>query len=247
MKAFFATILFLMNFSVYAQTLKVAFGNVRPPYIIEEKGLLTGIELDVVKEALLLSGYKIEHVQLPTKRLGLAIPKMGFDIAVGVDAQDPKFFYSDEYIEFKNYAVAKSRRNVKLTNIEHLKNYTVGAWPLAWQQCGPKYKALFSPNKEGAFPEGYYEPVTAEGQNRMFWMDRIDVSVQNKITFIYYKNFLKQSLNTAADVVYYDIFPDKVKYFVAFKSEKMRDEFNDGLAKLRRNKRYNRIFDSYIR
>jgi len=246
-KVFFVPLLFLISFSADSQTLKVAFGNVRPPYIIEEKGLLTGIELDVVKEALLLSGYKIEHAQLPTKRLGLAIQKMGFDIAVGVDTQDPRFFYSDEYIEFKNYAVAKASRNVKLTSIENLKNYTVGAWPLAWQQCGAKYKALFSPNKEGVFHEGYFEPVTAEGQARMFWMDRIDVSVLNKITFNYYKNFLKKSLNTSADVVYYDIFPDKVKYFVAFKDEKVRDDFNNGLAKLRRNKRYNRIFDYYIR
>lgn len=172
---------------------------------------------------------------------------MGFDIAVGVDTQDPRYFYSDEYIEFKNFAVAKSSRNIKLTSIENLKNYTVGAWPLAWQQCGAKYKALFSPNKDGIFPKGYYEPVTAEGLNSMFWMDRVDVSVLNKMTFNYYKNFLKNSFNTTADVVYYDIFPDKVKYFVAFKNEKMRDDFNNGLAKLRRNKRYNRIFDSYIR
>lgn len=247
MKTFFVILLFLTNFSAHAQTLKVAFGNVRPPYIIEERGLLTGIELDVVKESLLLSGYKIEQVQLPTKRLSLAIPKMGFDIVVGVDTQDPRYYYSDEYIEFKNYAVAKSSRNLKLMSIENLKNYTVGAWPLAWQQCGAKYKALFSPNKEGIFPEGYFEPVTAESQNKMFWMDRIDVSVLNKMTFNYYKNFLRKTLNTTADVVYYDIFPDKVKYFVAFKDEKMRDDFNNGLAQLRRSKRYNRIFDSYIR
>ena len=231
---------------VEARTLKVAFGENKPPYIFGEGNELRGIEFDIVKEALLLSGYEMNYSKLPNKRFNLAIRPMDYDLAVGVLNYDPNLYYSSEYMQVKHYAVAKSSKKISVSSVVDLAKYSVGAWPLAWKYCGEDFKKLFSPDSEGNFPKNYTEPLTLERQNRMFWIDRFDIAVTNKITFNYYKKSLANMVNTSPEVIYYDILADDVKFVVAFRDQKIRDDFESGLSQLKRNKRYHRIFQSYV-
>lgn len=246
MKFIFLLICFISSTSLEAKTLKVAFGENKPPYIFGEGGNLRGIEFDIIKEALLLSGHEMSYSKLPNKRLDLAIRPMNYDLAVGVLNHDPKLYYSTEYMQVKHYAVAKSSKRINVTSVKDLSKYSVGAWPLAWKYCGEDFKKLFSPDSEGNFPENYFEPLTLERQNRMFWIDRFDIAVTNKITFNYYKKSLANAVDTSPEVVYYDILVEDVKFVVAFRDQKIRDDFENGLSQLRRNKRYHRIFQSYV-
>lgn len=235
----------LTSINIYAAPLKVAFGENRPPYIFEEGKKLSGIEFDIIRESLLLAGHTISYTKLPNKRLKMAITKMNYDVAVGVLDQMP-LLYSSEYMAVKNYAVAKANKGVKLTNIKDLNKYSVGAWPSAWINCGEEYKKMFAPDAKGNFAANYSEPLNSETQNKMFWHDRFDIAITNKVTFQYYKRSLANYLNTNPDVIYYDLFQDNIKFRVVFKNEKIRDSFENGLSQLRRNKRYLRIFQYYI-
>lgn len=223
----------------------MAFGENRPPYIFGEGKALSGIEYDIIKEALLLGGYTIDSTKLPNKRLNIAITKMNYDVAVGLLDKIP-LLYSSEYMQIKNYAVTKVNKGIKLTSIQDLSKHSVGAWPEAWNSCGEDFRKIFAPDDMGNFAANYTEPLTSEIQNKMFWRDRFEVAITNKVTFQYYKKELGKILNTNSDVTYHDLIQGDIKLRVAFKSEKIRDAFEDGVGQLRRNKRYLRIFQYYI-
>lgn len=242
----FISLLLLPGFS-QAKILKVAFVESRPPYVFLDNGELKGIEIDIVKEALLQSGYTIDFSTLPAKRLEMIDNKMGYDMAVGVLEQKPNLFYSSDYLQMKSYAVAKESKNIQLGSISDLEKHSVGAWPYAWKHCGEDYKKLYTPKPDGSFSRNYNEPISSESQNKMFWMNRFDVSISSKMTFNYYKKILSSSLDTSQDVSYYDIIPNEAKFSIAFKDEKIKNDFESGLGQLKRNKRYRRIFDSYMK
>lgn len=247
MKLFLLLLSIFFSANICAAPLRVAFGENRPPYIFEKDQKLSGIEFDIIKEALLLAGHTISYNKLPNKRLLMAISKMNYDVAVGLLEQPPSPYYASEYMEVKNYAVSKASKGVKLTEIKDLIKYSVGAWPLAWSNSGDEYKTMFAPDDKGNFSDNYSEPLNSETQNKMFWHDRFEIVITNKVTFQYYKKALASSFNTSTDVIYYDLFQDNIKFRAVFKNEKIRDSFEDGLAQLRRNKRYLRIFQYYIK
>lgn len=246
MKLFLLLLSIFIPANIYAAPLKVAFGETRPPYLFEEGKKLSGIEFDIIREALLLAGHTINYNQLPNKRLHLAITKMNYDVAVGVLDYFP-LLYSSEYMEVKTYAVAKASKGVKLASIKDLSTYSVGAFPSAWINSGEEYKKMFAPDAKGNFGANYSEPLSSETRSKMFWRDRFDVVITNKVTFQYYKKSLANSLDTSADVIYYDLFKEDLKFKVIFKDEKIRDSFESGLSQLRRSKRYLRIFQYYIK
>ena len=240
------SLLLIYSAESYAAPLKVAFGENRPPYIFEQGNALSGIEFDIIKESLLLGGYTIKPVKLPNKRLSFAITKMNYDVAVGLLEQVPAL-YSSEYMQIKNFAVSKANKKIKLSSVQDLSKYTVGAWPEAWNNCGEEFRKIFAPDENGNFAKNYVEPLNSETQNKMFWRDRFEVAITNKVTFQYYKKALEKTLNTNTDVVYHDLIHENIKLRVIFKDEKIRDAFENGLDQLRRNKRYLRIFQYYIK
>lgn len=246
LKLFLLLLNIIFSTDIYATPLKVAFGENRAPYIFEQGKELSGIEFDIIKEALLLGGYTIDYSKLPNKRLNLAISRMNYDVAVGVLDHVSPLQYSSEYMQVKNYAVAKASKKIKLVNVSDLQKYSVGSWPLAWDNCGEEFKRIFAPDEKGNFKENYIEPLNSEIQNKMFWRNRFDIAITNKVTFQYYKKSFETSLNTDVDVVFYDLIPDDIKFKVVFKNEKVRDDFESGLSQLKRNKRYLRIFQYYI-
>lgn len=235
-----------LNFAE-ARVLKVAIGEIKPPYIYMVGGELRGIEIDIVREALLQAGYSVIFFPLPSKRLEIAMNKMDFDIAVGVLEHNPDLLYSTDYLQLKYYAVAKNAKDVRLLSVSDLKNYSVGAWPYAWKHFGDEYKQLYTPKKDGTFVLKYSEPLTAEAQSKMFWLNRFDVSITNKVTFNYFRRTLAGSFDTNAPVTYYDIIPNEINLSVAFRDPKIKMDFENGLGQLKRNKRFLRIFDSYLK
>ncbi len=206
-----------------------------------------GIEVDIIKEALLKSGYNANSSALPVKRLDNAIQDSNYDVIVGALNQNSKLFYSTSYLELKFYATAKTRKEIQITNIQDLKNLSIGAWPYAWKFFGNDFQKLFAPDKEGKFPGQYSELLNNDIQNRMFWMNRFDISIINKVTFNYYRKILAKDYLTNDEVTFYDILPNDIKFSVAFKDEKIRDDFEHGLEELKRNKRFRRIFESYTK
>ena len=144
---------------------------------------------------------------------------MPFDIAAGVLEQRPNLFYSSDYLQMKYYAVAKLSKEVHLEKINDQQKYSVGAWPFARKYCGDEYRRLYTPKAGGSFAFNYTEPVTSESQNKMFWLNRFDVSITNKVTFNHYKKIHSSAYDTSVDISYYDIIPEEVKFSVAIKDE----------------------------
>lgn len=243
----FKIFLFVLAFhQAEAKVLNVAFAEDRPPYVFEDSGVIRGLEIEIVQEALLLSGYEIKKKLLPARRLEIAVKSMDFDMSVGVSADDKTLYYSREYIEMKNFAAAKTAKGLSVKNVRDLKGKSIVAWPLAYKYLGPEFEKEFSPKDNGQFIKNYSEIPSSRTQNVLFWNDRADVTITDKFVFNFYRRQLAPVFDTNEFVEFNDIFHDKISFVVAFRSEKLRDQFDEGVRELKRSRRYQRIVKTYL-
>ncbi|NRA19894.1 MAG: transporter substrate-binding domain-containing protein [Oceanospirillaceae bacterium] len=234
--------------SLKAQTLDVAFGQQRPPFVFKADGQWLGIEVDIVKNILGTLGHSIKReLHVSNRRLIVAISKMNFDVAVSVKEKDDSAFYSDIYIEFKNYAISRKADHLVINDVYDLANYDVIAWQNAVQHLGPEYKNIFSSDKLNASRGNYREYTDQVKQNMLFWHGRAEVILVDKYIFLWNKRQLSKQYNTDIELLYHDIFPQTSRYQVAFKQESIRDEFNRVLQHLRETGEYQHIINRYLK
>lgn len=240
------SLLFIINIFSYADNLKIAFGENRPPFVYKENGRWKGFEMDIVKEALKYKGHIIsKEVHYPNKRLAEAI-KLGYDAAASVQDTGDGLFYSDDFIAYKNYAISKKSDNVKIEKIKDLTKYSTTAWQNAYINLGKEYGKYYGPESKNLKNYKYKEFAQQDQQNKFFWFGRAEVIIIDKSIFQWYKNELLKEFNTNVKVVYHNIFPEETTYQVKFKSKKIRDDFNLGLKYLRETGRYQEIVNAYF-
>ena len=90
---------------VVAKELKPAVSVALPPYFIQETE--TGMELEIIQEALKLSGHTIKPVFLPFARVTLAMENGKVDCASTINENSGvKAHYSDNHIVYQNFAIS---------------------------------------------------------------------------------------------------------------------------------------------
>ena len=97
----------------------------------------------------------------------------------------------------------------------------------------------------GIFPKNYNQAFNQLSQNKMFWADRVQLIIIDKTIFEHHKNILSKEFDTSAPITYHDLIKSKTSYAVAFNHAVLRDQFNEGLKKIRANGSYQKIIDAY--
>lgn len=235
---FFVVILLGVSLA-YSETIKVAVGLALPPYVLSETN--DGIELDIVKEALIRKGHKIDIQYLPFARVVASMKSGDVDAAMtilessGID----NAFYSDSHITYQNVVVSLTSKKLKINSIKDLADKDVLAFQNAKLYLGEDFKNMMDKNNK------YREIAQQESQVAMLFIDRCDVNVIDINIFKYYKDKTNKA-NTSLPIVFHEIFP-QTDYKMAFKSKKIRDDFNLGLAELKKDGTYNKIVKKYIK
>lgn len=233
-----------MTFTCHAEELTIGFGMDKPPFVFGQEK--RGLEIDIVREALQYKGHTFTIRHLSNNRLQCALLTMeDIDGVATVRATDDSLFYSKNFITFENFAISKKKVGIVLHKVSDLKGLHFAIWQNAWRDLGPEFEALYSPDSPDR--EGYHEVSSQEGQNEMFWKERVAVIIVDKTIFEWYRKQFAGKYDTSLEVVYHDIFQEKTHFQVAFKEQKLRDEFNEGLRYIRETGIYQQLVDKYIK
>ena len=225
--------------SVSAEELKLAVSLTLPPFVFADTD--SGIDLEIVKEALASKGYTVKPVYMVYGRTAADLNAGKVDGALTVTKERglDNVYLSDQYICYQNVVVSLKSKGYHITEIKDLADKKIIAFQDATKILGSDFA------KAAKSSPSYYEIPDQENQVALLFKNRTDVIVLDINIFKYYQqNTKKADTSQAVDIV--KLFPASC-YSVGFISEKVRDDFNEGLRELRESGRYDEIFKKYIK
>ncbi len=220
----------------------VALGLSLEPYVID-KDFIRGIEYDLVNKILNLSSININSTRiLPADKLKNILKNdSSLDVMISseVDKNDG-LFYSNKLLDLEYVAISVANKNLDIKNIDDLKGKRVLAFDGSSEILDVDFNKLINiPNK----PNLYQEYTSIEELIKTFLNQDIDVLIIEKNAFKWYFN--KLSNEEIKDYVFYDIFPNKISHYVAFKDKTLRDIFNKNLKLFKYTTSYEEVFNDY--
>ena len=223
----------------HAETRELIFavGLALAPYNIPEKNC--GIEMDIVREALKIKGYRVKTKYVPFARRIREIAEGEVDGVLTVNENSGlDVFLSDPHIACDNVAVSLKKNNFKIETIGDLKEKSILTFQNAKKYLGKEFVAAAD-----ASPD-YREISKQQLQINLLYGDRVDVIVLDKYIFYYHRK-QNEMVDIEQPIDMWYIFP-KVFFRVGFVDKKVRDDFNDGLKQLCSSGRYDDIIHKYI-
>jgi polar amino acid transport system substrate-binding protein len=217
-----------------------------PPYIMQQGK--TGLEVEILREALAFRGHTFTHIQAPYGRLQVMVSQGMADAAAGTRRQPDGTFYSDHFIAFYNVLVTRAVPKRNIRSVADLKNLRLVAWQNAYRDLGDAFFDLFNPDRNQGKPhyKKYYEVPSQLSQVKMFWAGHADALVIDKYIFAALTARVSDQFNTDAAVEYHDLFEPETRFRVNFRTRELRDDFNQGLAELRDSGRYAELVSKYL-
>ena len=216
---------------------RIGVGLTKPPYIMETGD--SGIEFEIAEKALDASGYRMLAQHLPPAR-ALALLRAGMlDGMLTVDEGiGGNGFFSDIYMHYQNVAITLASRGIRLRGVEDLDQYSIAAFQNASLILGPDFKALAEHHRD------YKEHSQQITQNRLLYTGRVDVVIGDRLIFRYLNKQVEASINTGQPLVHHVIFKPSARKAV-FRDPELREAFNAGLKKIRKNGAYAAIYKKY--
>jgi polar amino acid transport system substrate-binding protein len=219
------------------KVLTLAAGLAIPPYNIPETK--SGIELDIVREALKNKGYAIKIKYVPFARVKKELKDQTVDGALTINPDSGiEAFYSDEHIVCENVVISLKENKFNIKDVNGLKGKSVLAFQDATIYLGKDFASMAKQNRK------YREIPKQELQVNLLYSNRVDTIVLDKNIFYYYRRH-NQMVDTSKPIDVWHIFPP-TPFSVAFIDEKVRDDFNEGLKELRKSGRYEEIVKKYV-
>lgn len=228
-----------------SKALNVGVSFAIPPWVITESD--SGIELDILKEALSPAGYEIQ-----TNYLSFALSYSLFEagkLDAVINAKESILksgFLSEPVVTFQNVAVSlKSRNYPEEFSPSFLVDKSVIAFQNASILLNDEFKAMTKQNQM------YQEVANQSLQINLLMIRDINFIVMDKRIFNYYLQQAKNSPNLVRvkskldQAIRFHYIFEPNHYRFAFKSKKVRDDFNAGLAKIKNNGVYEEIFNRY--
>jgi len=212
---------FGFNTALMADVIKVGFGLSLPPYVI--KASLSGMEFDVIKEALKRSGHTMEPVFFAA----------GKETGGGLHG-----FSSNEVIRYQNFAISLQKNALSISSVEDMKGKRIVAFANAHKYLGSSYARLTKRNKD------YTELSSQVEQIKLFLSEKKDILISDKNIFSHTSKGIKGMEGILEQVTFHEIFKPS-KYGVVFKNKEVRDAFNISLKSMRDDGSYKEILASY--
>jgi len=217
--------------------LTLAVGLALPPYNIPETD--SGIEMDIVREALRDRGYAIKAKYVPFARVRRELMNREVDGALTINPDSGiEAFYSDEHLVCQNVVVTLKNNAFQVHEMGDLKDKSVLAFQDATLYLGKEFAAMADQNPK------YKEIAKQEVQINLLYTNRVDAIVLDKNIFYHHRKH-NDMVDTSQEIDIWRIFPPTT-FSVAFVDETVRDDFNEGLKQLRESGRYDEIVKKYI-
>lgn len=228
--------------SAQAATVLMAFGEKIAPYCFPESN--SGIELEVIGEALAYRGHQLKPVYVPLARVPLEFKHHKVDAAMtdlGEDLHSAGAHYGDPAVVYDNVFITLKERQIRLEQPKDLEGYTV----LSFQGANRRYPQwLDAVTQRGQF----FAQANQELQVRTLERGRYDVVLSDRYIYRYHALQVEKADGTKLKPVTEHEFT-KVNpndYRPVFRDARIRDDFNAGLLQLKRSGRFKAIYDKYL-
>lgn len=226
-----------------AATVRMAFGDNLPPYILV--ATQSGIEVDIVREALAWRGHVLQPVFMPMGRVPVSFLARKSDAImfdVGQDMRAAGGVYGDPPVIYDNFMYTLAKRRLSIRTPSDLRR----RWIMSFVGASARYPEWFGKLDRN---EHYVERNNQESQPQLLAMGRYDVVVSDRTIFTYYAR-QHERRDPAFHMPAVDEHPlpraNPRDYRPVFRDAAVRDDFNAGLAWLRKTGRYDAIYAHYL-
>lgn len=238
-------LLLLLSFALPAgaANVRMAFGDNLPPYILA--GSSSGIEVDIVREALAYRGHVLQAEFMPMGRIPVVFVAGKADaimMDVGQDMGPAGGVYGEPPVLYDNVMYTLARRRLSLRKPADLHQL----WIMSFVGAARRYPDWLGKLEHTPF---YVERNSQSVQPKLLALGRYDVVVSDRTIFTYYLR-QQQKSDPAFRMPPIDehLLPaaDMRAYRPVFRDARVRDDFNAGLAFLRKSGRYGAIYQHYL-
>lgn len=221
-----------------AHSLTFVAGLVKPPFIIEEKN--SGLQLDLIREALSQEQFDVEFIHMPLGRNITGFQRTNSDgiSILPVGYKHPSIYLSEPYIRYQNVAVSLAENNFTINKVADLSNKNIIAFQNAKKFLGEEYELTTS------YLMDYREVPDQQKQIELLFLRRAEVIILDINIFEYFIKSHTDSIFTKPYNIHY-IFKERY-YSAGFKSEEIRNAFDQGMKRIKDNGSYQMIRDSYL-
>lgn len=235
-------LLFVVS-SYSSEKKKILIGTAHfPPYSIYENGVLTGLEVEIARASLERMGYQVQFQNFPYGRLPVSFTNRLVDgtLVTMKNFKGHKVFYTDIVLkEYQTVAVSLDRVNFAGTNFTDFKGKSIIAHQRASIFYGDEYRKAVNHKTSQ-----YSESANQNLQINALYLGRVDVIVLAHQIFLYLKQ--RSKLNTNQKTRVHKMFGGKRGFHNAFWDENVRNDFNKGLAMIKKDGTYQSILDRFL-
>ncbi|MES2015904.1 MAG: ABC transporter substrate-binding protein [Pseudomonadota bacterium] len=225
-----------------AANVSMAFGEKIPPFCFPETD--TGIELEVMREALAYRGHVLMPRYFSFARIPVAFKARDVDAAMtdlGEEMTAWGAFYGDPAVFYDNVFFTLSDRKLVIRKPEDLKGLSVLSFPGGAKRY-PEW--LDGVKRAGR----YFEQNDQALQVLTLDRGRYDVVLSDRNIFHYFTIVLKLNKTFKPKAVSMHSFVklNPMDYRPVFWDKKVRDDFNAGLKHLKESGRFELIYQKYL-
>jgi polar amino acid transport system substrate-binding protein len=205
---------------------------------MDENG--SGIQLDIIRQALLSQNVSTQFTHVPLARSILNYRRSNVDAVslVPSNFKHQQMFISEPYITYQNVAVSLTEREIDLKDVEDLVGLNVAAFQKAGQFLGDKFSNRVTTSS------GYREIADQRKQIDMLYTGQTEVIILDVNIFNHFINSHDEDIYDNAFKIHY-IF-EKKAYSAGFKSEVLKNKFEKGISLIRNNGEYQEIIKRYL-
>ncbi|MES2125669.1 MAG: transporter substrate-binding domain-containing protein [Pseudomonadota bacterium] len=238
----FAVLAFLWMPLAHGIEVSMAFGEKIPPFCFPETN--SGIELDVMREALAFRGHVLKPHYFSFARIPVAFKAHDVEAAMtdlGEDMNAWGAFYGDPAVFYDNVFISLKERKLVIRKPEDLKGLSVLSFPGG----AKRYPDWLDEVKRAG---RYFEQNDQALQVLTLDRGRYDIVLSDRNIFKYFtamlslnKTFHPKPIQETAFVKF-----NPMDYRPVFREAKIRDDFNAGLKNLKETGRFNAIYKKYL-
>lgn len=220
----------------------MAFGERIPPFCFPHTN--SGIEVEVIREALAYRGHQLKPSYYPFARVPLAFKDHSVDATMtdlGQDLARHGGHYGDTAVMYDNVFITLRSRKLSIKKPSDLAGLSV----VSFQGASNRFPDWLEPVKRA----GRYLEINDQAvQVKTLMLGRYDVVLSDRSIFKYFMLQLAREGQTMSAVDEH-VFttPNPLDYRPVFRDRQVRDDFNAGLKHMKDSGRVQAIYDKYLK
>jgi polar amino acid transport system substrate-binding protein len=234
---------FVILGNVQAKEITMAFSKDIPPYIFETKN--KGIEIDIISTALAYKGHTLKPAYFPLGRVPFAFISNFVDAAmgdIGKDLLPHGGHYAKPAVIYHNIFITRADSHITITKPQDL----IGLNISSFQGAQLRYPQWLN---ETVASGHFHANSNQLSQIKKLLNHKVDVVLSDRYIFKYFAKQLRleQPFKPTSFVEHEFVKVNPKDYRAVFRSEKIRDDFNEGLQHMYENGQVQKIYDNYLK